>query len=315
MTVKNNLSSPKLMRVLLTYILIFITCLIGATGYHIYIGNILPKNSHNLKDKLNSTNYNCSENLFNKTGVKNGYCLTNSPQHFDTLLLGDSNADHLFWGFTSKSNLKLISLGQGGCAPFFGLSTYFYMEGEQNCHETITPALNFALQNPSIKTIIISMAGQGFINSKRNLYGDEMKIHSSKNDIKIDNNLLFTNSMRFTLKKLLDSKKEIIYILPIPRLDFHPRDCAKIRSFKVSNNKNNPLCATSRNLFDNDTEPYLNLVLRVLKELPLISIFNPANELCDEEYCYALKNGILLYRDELHLSDAGSEYIVEKIVN
>ena len=55
-------------------------------------------------------------------------------------------------------------------------------------------------------------------------------------------------------------------------------------------------------------------MLSVLSEFPSVRVFDAAARLCDERYCWAEKNGTLLYRDANHLSLDGSRYLAEELV-
>lgn len=304
----------KFRNIFISTALLVIAIAIGLGGYYVSSGKARLNEYPNPFKKSETEIFNCGQDLIKKTGVQNNYCLTNSSENFDALLIGDSNADHLFIGLATNSNIKLMSLGQGGCAPLFNVNTHFFIEGDQHCQDTIAPALKFAIRSPEIKTIIISMAGQGLINSKRNLYGDKMRLQSTIENTQEDINGIFEDSLLKTLDQLIKAKKRIIFIMPIPRLDFHPHDCADVRPLKLKNKKLIPICAVTKKLYEEDSDPYLRIALKVLKRFPQVLIFNPAIELCDNQYCYAVKNGEILYRDELHLSAAGSKLIGKKII-
>lgn len=50
-------------------------------------------------------------------------------------------------------------------------------------------------------------------------------------------------------------------------------------------------------------------VKTVLKDFPQVKVFDAATPLCDKEYCWALIEGQILYRDRGHLSDSGSNFV------
>jgi hypothetical protein len=51
------------------------------------------------------------------------------------------------------------------------------------------------------------------------------------------------------------------------------------------------------------------MVKRVLQDFPQVKLWDSTLELCDGEYCWAMKDGVLLYRDAVHLSVAGSLFM------
>jgi len=44
-------------------------------------------------------------------------------------------------------------------------------------------------------------------------------------------------------------------------------------------------------------------------------MIDPNQVICDEEKCKPIMDGILLYRDEFHLNDAGSRLIVQALLD
>jgi len=51
----------------------------------------------------------------------------------------------------------------------------------------------------------------------------------------------------------------------------------------------------------------------VFEDFPTVQVFDPVPHLCDAEYCWAMKDGKMLYRNDDHLSMAGSMYIGSKL--
>jgi hypothetical protein len=49
----------------------------------------------------------------------------------------------------------------------------------------------------------------------------------------------------------------------------------------------------------------------VLKDFPAVQVFDAAAQLCDAKWCWAMKDGKMLYRDDVHLSSDGSRYIAQ----
>jgi hypothetical protein len=59
------------------------------------------------------------------------------------------------------------------------------------------------------------------------------------------------------------------------------------------------------------------VVFEVAKAYPNVTIFDPAAFLCDKDYCWAGKDGKMLYVDEHHLSGFGVALLapeLEKII-
>ena len=70
-------------------------------------------------------------------------------------------------------------------------------------------------------------------------------------------------------------------------------------------------CAVSRKDFEQRNLQYRNLVLGVLKDFPEVNVFDLSIELCDEQWCWAMKDNKMLYRDYDHFSNEGPNYIIK----
>lgn len=247
--------------------------------------------------------------------VFSDYCVIQDIQRLPTmLLLGDSNANHFFPALvTAYAGTKenLLNVGQGGCPPFEGINIIIN-EGNLHCGKVLEEALLLAERTPTIKTVVLSTMGQQYVTGRRSLHSKSptenfIRMEYSANVSERDHYEMFRLSMKKTLTRLTAAKKNIVFIASIPRLDFTPSTCLDIRPWKT--NSKNRICATSRLLEDADSTQFRTLLADVLKEFPGIQVWDPWRNLCDEQYCWAMKDGVLLYRDEAHLSESGSIWL------
>lgn len=247
--------------------------------------------------------------------VFSNYCVIQDIQRPPTiLLLGDSNANHFFPALLRAydgSGENVLNLGQGGCPPFEGINAII-ADGNLHCGKVLEEALSYAEKTPSIKTVVLSTMGQEYVTGKRSLHNKDkednfIRLEYSQNPAEKNPYEMFRLSMQKTLRRLVATKKEIIFIASIPRLDFTPSVCLNIRPWQRV--RNNHVCAISRSVVDADYMPYRKLLANVMREFPSVKIWDPSRELCDEQYCWAMKNDVLLYRDEAHLSESGSIWL------
>ncbi|WP_425527259.1 SGNH hydrolase domain-containing protein [Xylella fastidiosa] len=54
--------------------------------------------------------------------------------------------------------------------------------------------------------------------------------------------------------------------------------------------------------------------MKVLKDYPSVKVFDAAAQLCDSQWCWAIKDGKMLYRDDDHLSLDGSRLMASELV-
>jgi hypothetical protein len=73
-------------------------------------------------------------------------------------------------------------------------------------------------------------------------------------------------------------------------------------------------CAESRQDFEASDREYREIVFSVLKDFPKVRIFDAAAIMCDAQWCWAMKDGKLLYGDSNHISAEGSRYISKVLV-
>ena len=209
---------------------------------------------------------------------------------------------------------NVLMLGRGACLPFVNLTTRI-AEGELNCQDWVEPALQYIESTKTVKTVILSMMGAAYINKKRSLTGGYIEMHPVDLVNDDDKTAAFSDGMRKTLSRLIKANKEIIFVISTPRLNFLPITCIKSRPLRLVKNKKVKFpCAINIKDYKQDTLEYRNAVNKVLKDFPQVKVFDTTAELCDKNLCWAMKNGKILYRDDVHLSLDGSKFISELLV-
>jgi hypothetical protein len=87
--------------------------------------------------------------------------------------------------------------------------------------------------------------------------------------------------------------------------------------FQYISTKND--CKISLETYLKRASEYRNIVYSLAKNYKNVVVLDPINVFCDEKYCYAMKNGKLLYRDDDHLSLDGTfelaKFLIDKIVS
>ena len=75
-------------------------------------------------------------------------------------------------------------------------------------------------------------------------------------------------------------------------------------------------CFVSRSEYDLRVESYKRLVSAVVSEFPNVVLFDPSDSFCDAKQCKGFDPQFgFLYRDVDHLSDSGSRFYAENLVN
>lgn len=260
-------------------------------------------------------------------GYPYDYCRLGKDAAPTVLLLGDSHAAALFAGMSSvleTTQDNLLHLGMGGCVAFFDMVSQDQKANEQErrkCSDTTTKALNLAESDTTIHTVILAsrgplyLSGKGFFhdNSFEETNHDRILQLTTRHDL-TDHAKIWEIAMRNTLQRLLAKNKRIIFVLDNAELGFDPRSCVNTRPLRITANKVRQPCAVPRKDFDERNRAYRELVQSVLKDYPAVKAFDAAAPLCDKEWCWAMKDGQMLYYDDDHLSLDGSRLIATEMV-
>ncbi|MDP3670189.1 MAG: acyltransferase family protein [Telluria sp.] len=210
------------------------------------------------------------------------YCLLDKVDAPPTVaLIGDSHGYHVVAGLTRhyrEQGDNLLFLGTRH--PFWGLPA----AADDEYQKVTQPMLELALATPTITTVVISTA---------------VKLHSGWPAL--------TAAMRDTFKRFTEAGKHVIFMNDIAWLDFDPRACIK-RAGVISSNTKVP-CAVARATFDKAGAEHDAMLAVVLREFPTVELFSPAMQLCDQQFCWGMKDGRLMYRDTNHLSYEGDLFI------
>ena len=229
-------------------------------------------------------------------------------------LVGDSHSVHLASGLAELDTIvdqNIISRNGDGCLPVFELE----LAGKRHysCEEDrINKALEEAIQSKSIKVIMLS----GYAVWTIRPLDDELHPKEVSGEQVKENAAILEKALDITLARLVASGKKIIFFVDTPVLDFEPTECSTMtRPLYLWGHTSKDPCALSRPLFDQRNAEYHRIVKNAQKAFPTVQFINLYEYLCDQNLCYALKDGELLYMDYSHLSASGSRYVIGKMAN
>ena len=297
--------------------------LVGTAGYIVNVKEGFP-DRFNLDIKWNKGELGIAD--FNKKGIpfrencikkmslindeklfKNQYCFLEYADREPTaILLGDSHAHHLFFGLVKNkvlANGNILNRGSGACFPFFDNPS----TANSICPELINQLLEMLSKNTSIKTVILS--GRAVTGINENTFIPKNSKYNNDNDPYI----IFQNGMKKTLQYLITIEKEIIFILDTPDLEFDPLACVS-RPWRINEKDVKNICAVSRSQVDSRRKKYLEIVMPILHDFPSVKVLDTLPAFCDDDYCWAIKDKKLLYRDHDHLNETGSIYLGEYLM-
>jgi peptidoglycan/LPS O-acetylase OafA/YrhL len=207
------------------------------------------------------------------------YCLLADVNKDPTVaLLGDSHAYHVVAGLSryySSLGENLLLLGTRH--PYWGLAP-----GDDPYQKATQHMLEQALNTASIRTVVFST----HLRFNRLPEGKE-----------------HVDAARETFRRFIAAGKHVIFMVDIPILPFDPRSCIK-RAGVASSATTSP-CAIPRSTWDMQGAEHRAILKELAREFPQVEWFESSSALCDANYCQAMNNGRLMYRDTNHLSYDG----------
>jgi predicted permease len=238
------------------------------------------------------------------------FCLMeDNTRPVTAMLIGDSHANHLYPGLVTNVNLtggNLLNLGVGACLHFVNNTNDVIANQEKHCQPLVNRALKEAIRNPSVHRVFLGGIWGGYLKQKKRVLRE---FFGQKSQDKVAN---FEQSMRDTLQALSNANKEVIFVMDVPNLGFNVNNCFA-RPWRLSGKLVKSPCAVSRGEVDAKEKPYREIVMKVIKDFPSVKVWDPADEFCDRSFCWAIKEGQLLYRDGDHLNEHGSMYLGNRV--
>lgn len=230
----------------------------------------------------------------------------------NVLLIGDSGNLSLFPGLENTPGANLLVLSASAAAPFYDTrSTEIDDTIRLNNYRLTNQSIDYAISAKNIKVVVMSFLNGTAITSDRNPF----KI-VDMNDLGNKNGeAIYQKKMADTLTKLLASGKRIIYVISNPYLNFDIKSC--LEGYRPINLSDEPkkLCAMTRDDYfvGQSGGIYRKRAHEVLKSFPQVQVVDLAQPFCDHKYCWAEKDGYILFRDTVHLSIYGSKLVAPRI--
>ncbi len=314
-----------------TAVLCLLIAVVGYTGYYTLTSDGMAFRHKWISDNATQiglgrsfeTNANCklAHPLFNDCC----YCAQAKTDKPTIILVGDSHSNSLYPGLTEvtrDTGDNVLNLAIGGCLPFFDVAS-FQKGAQDRCVGKMEYNTNDILQYlekySSINTIVMSFRGTAYLSGESYGIGlkedgghDRVISLTTRPDIS-DFHQVFETGMRATIERLLAKNKKIIFVIDWPEIGFDPQSCVDSRPLRLTDWVKQP-CVLPRQDFEQRSREYRELVLSVLKDFPSVKVFDAPALLCDDQWCWAMKDHMLLYRDDHHLSIEGSRYLTKELV-
>jgi peptidoglycan/LPS O-acetylase OafA/YrhL len=229
-------------------------------------------------------------------------------------IIGDSHATQLFPGldaYYGQRHENLLSMES--CMILKGVDSIQDGDSQSGCRKDGDAILDYLIRSSSIKTVILSFRGplsvEGTGYWPSGPWTDQepkvRKLSIAARPELSDNSKVFAEGLRSTLSMLVEAHKQVIFVFDNPELGFNPSSCEP-RPLSVLGTRPKSPCGVERKAFETRNAAYIAVVKSVLQDFPSVQTFSSTPVLCDKDYCYAEKDGVLLYEDDEHLSYAAS---------
>lgn len=214
------------------------------------------------------------------------------------LFLGNSHTEHLANMLIkyAPKNIHLDIFAAGGTRPLWDELEGFSKK-QLIRHGKMHDALHDAADS-SAKMIVIS-----------NTWGspNDNELLLLKNGSQARFHIVFEN----TLKHLMKNGKKVVFLVDNPNMPNEMENCLGIRPLNIITGH----CSIPRSSFDDIALAQYHYFNRWAQKYPdQVFVINSGSYLCDDQTCYMKdKNGRPLFTDLHHLSDRGSEILVQRL--
>ena len=221
------------------------------------------------------------------------------------ILLGDSNAlmysEALRSYFYRRHNKELIYAFRAGCKPFYNLDKHTPGHSPQGCPKAVNPAIEQAVGDPAIDTIVVVSALYSF-----NYYLYPGFANAPTDDLE-SNNAIMSRAIDDTFSKLAGSGKRVVVFFSTPSLPFSIQECQD-RPYRWRSLVRQD-CSISEARYGDVQAWSRNKLMEIASRYTNVHLFDPAPILCVQGQCMARLDGKLMYSDGAHLNALGAERV------
>ncbi|QDF98958.1 hypothetical protein CJ010_21675 [Azoarcus sp. DD4] len=249
-----------------------------------------------------------------------GTCLAgDASRPADAMLIGDSHANHYYWGLSSElaaMGVNLLQVAEAGCPLLYGLDVH-KSDAPLHCRQIATAALDHAVSRPEVHTVFLSARWvAAMTGTQLKGLGDEARqlrpllVEGGK---EIGRDETIARALDGTLARLVAAGKRVVVLESVPELDFNARECIAWTPNRFVSRTPRPDCTVARELIDARARAYRPRLAEVFARHPQVAVLDPLGLMCDERACYGRRDGVLLYRDDDHLSLDGSHWLARQL--
>ncbi len=248
--------------------------------------------------------------------------ITDKTRQPDAVIIGDSHANHYYWGLNQELGalgVNLLQLSHSGCGPLYDVRA---KEGTRDidCSHFMNAAINYIAANPNIHTVFLAGRWMLYLTGREQKHpaghlSEEPLVttddpHGTRNLSRAE---VVQRGLEASLNRLSAQGKKIVFLHAVPELPYNARECLSWSPNRFVSRAVRPDCTADQRIMEQRAAEFRPVLARVLARYPHVAQFDPVPLLCDGTHCYGRKEGLLLYRDDDHLSLDGSLWIARQM--
>jgi peptidoglycan/LPS O-acetylase OafA/YrhL len=221
------------------------------------------------------------------------------------LVWGDSFAEHLVPGIAASTTVGLEQATSSGCGPFLGMAP---AETGLPCIGFNQSVLAHVAASPSIGVVVLASPYGAFVTGSPVIQVDGKDIRTVASSPEIG-----FAGLKETVDRLHALGKRVVLVRPPPSANsFSIGGCLERRaSFMLTFGA--PLDCRVSEAANRSAHAAVFDLLQKVSATTGVPIFSFDSFLCSGDSCDTEREGVLLYRDEAHLSVDGSRWIGQQI--
>ncbi len=228
-----------------------------------------------------------------------------SQKNDSFVVIGDSHGRAFLAGIDKSANehgLKGIFLGNGGCLSLVG--THQVGPKFDLCETRINGLIEYLARTPEIKYVFLSSRWSRYATglTYKNTSGRDIFIKDAFTDISSfeENSAVFERSFVRTLETISKMKKNVVVISQLPEAEWGSNDAARVEMLNLDFD----LRPQYNEFIERQSIPH-TVFEKYQKEYGF-DIIDPAEFMCEGEYCIFFDEGIPIYRDNNHITKSFS---------
>ena len=231
-------------------------------------------------------------------------------------LLGDSHAASLYPGLAralAGTPWHVQYVGASLTPPLWGLAAWSGSPPTPELyaikHSVAQEMRRFVMERPQLHTVLLASRWPAYAHAKGFGAAEEQApggVYSFLKPQLSDPAEIFEASLRATLAELTAAGRRVIFVLDSPELGFDPQSCLQARPWTWRVDAVRTPCAVPRVAYEARSQGYRQRVAAVLAQFPQATLVDGARPFCDVSWCWAMRDGELLYYDSDHVALPGA---------